>query len=130
MNAWQPLIRAAIPRAHPAQLGRLATECLHLELETYPTPGLVSPVDSGAHMDMNVALMRRSADALEPYFVELAAAGAAGAEMAELRCIGVAAEFAMLDATGGVNAHRGAIFGLGLLSAAAGAVAESSHHRR
>jgi len=118
VNAWQPLVRAPIPRAQPARLGRLATECLHLELETYPKPGLVSPVDSGAHKDMDVALMRRSADALEPYFIELAAAGA---EMAELRCVGVAAEFAMLNATGGINAHRGAIFGLGLLVAAAGA---------
>ena len=104
-----------------AKLGRLATECLHLELETYPKPGLVSPVDSGAHRDMDIALMRRSADALEPWFAELAVAGEAGADMARLRKIGIAAEVAMLNATGGVNAHRGAIFGLGLLVAAAGA---------
>jgi triphosphoribosyl-dephospho-CoA synthase len=105
----------------PAELGRLASACLHLELDTYPKPGLVSPVDNGSHRDMDIALMRASADALEPYFAELAAAGAVGAEMAELRRIGIAAEAAMLTATHGVNAHRGAIFGMGLLAAAAGA---------
>jgi len=107
------------PPMRPAELGRLARDCLHLELDTYPKPGLVSPVDSGSHRDMDIALMRASADALEPWFADLAAAGAAGAQMAELRAIGMAAEVAMLAATGGVNAHRGAIFGLGLLAAAA-----------
>lgn len=104
-----------------ADLGQLASACLHLELDTYPKPGLVSPVDSGSHRDMDIALMRASADALEPYFADLAVAGASGAEMAELRRIGMAAEQAMLAATGGINAHRGAIFGMGLLAAAAGA---------
>lgn len=66
-------------------------------------------------------MFMRSAQALQPYFRELAAAGGALADMSVLRRIGLRAEQAMLAVTGGVNTHRGAIFGLGLLCAAAGA---------
>jgi len=41
--------------------------------------------------------------------------------MGHLRAVGLQAEQAMLAATGGINTHRGAIFGMGLLCAAAGA---------
>jgi len=103
-----------------AQLGRLASLCLKLEVETHPKPGLVSYIDNGAHSDMDAELLCRSADTLTPFFRDLAVAGAEGARMSRLRAIGVAAERAMLAATAGVNTHRGAIFGLGLLCAAAG----------
>ncbi len=107
--------------ARIGDVGDLASECLVREVVTYPKPGLVSHVDAGAHRDMDCALLIRSARALAPYFRALAEAGAAGAAMKRLRAIGVAAEQAMLAATGNVNTHRGAIFGLGLLCAAAGA---------
>lgn len=103
-----------------AVIGRLASTCLKLEVMTYPKPGLVSHVDSGAHDDMDAALMHRSAASLTPYFIKLAHAGTNGERMPALRTIGLAAERAMMAATGGVNAHRGAIFGMGLLCAAAG----------
>ena len=47
-------------------LASLASESLKIEVATYPKPGLVSPVDTGAHDDMDAALMNRSADSLEP----------------------------------------------------------------
>ena len=99
-----------------------AVTALRLELETYPKPGLVSPVDSGSHADMDAATFRASAAALAPYLAALARAGAEDRPMPALRRIGLAAEAAMRAATGGVNTHRGAIFGLGLLAAAAGAL--------
>jgi len=102
------------------EVALLASSCLHLEIDTYPKPGLVSPVDTGSHRDMDAAMLHASADLLMPYFAELAAAGMQGVEMGRLRVIGLEAERAMLAATGGVNTYRGAIFGLGLLSAAAG----------
>ena len=101
----------------------MAARALLLELETWPKPGLVSHVDSGSHADMDAATFRASAAAIEPYLRALAEAGAEGCGMGRLRVIGREAEAAMLAATGGINTHRGAIFGLGLLSAAAGAKA-------
>ena len=99
----------------------LARAALIDELETWPKPGLVSPVDSGSHRDMDAAALVRSADALRPFFAELARAGERRAGLPELRRIGIAAERAMMAATDGVNAHRGAIFSLGLICAAEGA---------
>jgi triphosphoribosyl-dephospho-CoA synthase len=93
---------------------------LQREVDTHPKPGLVSHVDNGAHDDMDRTLLHRSAAVLEPYFADLAAAGAGAAAMDRLRAIGIVAERAMLAETGGVNTHRGAIFGMGLLCAAAG----------
>lgn len=107
-------------------IGSLARQALLAEIDVWPKPGLVSRVDSGSHSDMDATLLQQSVLALEPYFVQLAQAGARGADMLRLRQLGVAAETAMLTATGGVNTHRGAIFGLGLLCAAAGAAAASS----
>jgi triphosphoribosyl-dephospho-CoA synthase len=74
---------------------------------------------------MDVHLLHASARCLEPFFTQLAASGASGATLPELREIGIAAERAMLEVTGGVNTHRGAIFGLGLLTAAAGRMVQA-----
>lgn len=103
------------------RIARLAHEALLLEVTTFPKPGLVSHVDNGSHDDMTIDTFRASAAAIHPFMGRLAAAGSRAAPMNALRVIGIEAEAAMMDATGGVNTHRGAIFGLGLLCAAAGA---------
>lgn len=120
--AWAPVETgfAAASLASPDAIAELGATCLRLEVQTWPKPGLVSEVDTGSHDDMDAGTFARSAAAIRPYLAELASAGAARAEMAVLRRIGLRAEHAMLVATGGVNTHRGAIFGLGLLCAAAG----------
>jgi triphosphoribosyl-dephospho-CoA synthase len=102
-------------------LGGLAEASLRQECETWPKPGLVSHVDPGSHADMNAGLLIHSASVLRPCFAALAEAGERGAGMWRLRRLGIAAEARMMVATGGVNTHRGAIFALGLLCAAAGA---------
>ena len=102
------------------RVAAIAEHSLLLEVSTFPKPGLVSDIDNGSHPDMHAAMFRRSAAAIRPFFRELVVAGVCNAEMATLRRIGLRAERAMLVATRGVNTHRGAIFGVGLLCAAAG----------
>lgn len=103
----------------PRRIGRAAVRALHAELVLYPKPGLVSPLDRGSHEDMDAATFLRSLFALRGYFGDIAAAAADGVAFARLQHLGLRAEARMLRATGGVNTHRGAIFTLGLLAAAA-----------
>jgi triphosphoribosyl-dephospho-CoA synthase len=110
-----------MPRYVADHVADAAKAALLEELETWPKPGLVSHVDSGSHTDMDASTLRASATAITPFYYQLTVAGAAESGMNRLREIGLQAERAMLAATGGVNTHRGAIFGLGLLCAAAGA---------
>ncbi|MDB5365841.1 MAG: Triphosphoribosyl-dephospho-CoA synthase [Rhodospirillales bacterium] len=104
----------------PAEIERCALDALRGELACYPKPGLVSFVDRGSHADMDASVFLRSIDALTGYFAAIAAAGADGAPFAVLNQLGRDAERRMLEATGGINTHRGAIFALGLLAAAGG----------
>ncbi len=107
-----------------SRLADRAVRALLDEADLSPKPGLVDRRGSGAHLDLDLDLMHRSAQALRPWFGRMAAAAFdAGAPTLLLRRtlgrLGRDAEAAMLDATGGVNTHRGAIWALGLLVAAA-----------
>ncbi|NIJ77144.1 triphosphoribosyl-dephospho-CoA synthase [Xanthomonas campestris] len=104
------------------RLGRLAVAALHTELCCAPKPGLVTPFDSGSHADMDASTFLRSLFALRGYFVAIAQAGIDNAPFEQLRQLGIAAEAAMLRATGGINTHRGAIFSMGVLTAQAARV--------
>ncbi len=122
-GAERPSLRRAQMASDVSAIGAVAADCLVKELETWPKPGLVSHVDNGSHDDMDAGTFRRSAAAIRPYLQQLADAGALGCGMGRLRIIGLEAERAMFNATSGINTHRGAIFGLGLLCAAVGAKA-------
>lgn len=104
-----------LDRGAAAQLAAMARRALLGEVYATPKPGLVDRNNTGAHRDMDVPLFERSAASLEPYFAAAARLGLADAGMPALRAAGIAAEQAMLSATGGVNTHRGAIYSMGLL---------------
>ncbi|MBB5061795.1 triphosphoribosyl-dephospho-CoA synthase [Granulicella mallensis] len=101
------------------QLAELAQQALVAEAELTPKPGLVDRRGSGAHSDLSLDIMRRSAGAIAPYFAAMAAASCTApmdrSLRAEVAAIGREAEAAMLRKTGGSNAHKGAIWVLGLL---------------
>lgn len=110
----------ALDNSCPTMIGLSALQALYHELVTYPKPGLVSPVDNGSHPDMDASLFFRSLFSLRRYFCDIARAGQHNASFDMLRRLGIAAEKRMMKATRGINTHRGAIFNLGLLAAAAG----------
>ena len=112
--------RSEIALRYGSYIGRKAVAALHAELVLYPKPGLVSPLDSGAHRDMDAATFMRSLFTLRHYFQAIAEAGARDEPFIALQRLGIAAEARMLAATNGINTHRGAIFCIGLLAAAAG----------
>lgn len=125
INYPAPRVRWSLstPRQDVAtQIARLAIGSLHTELMLHPKPGLVTPFCNGSHSDMHAGTFMHSLFTLRHYFKKISRAGIEGADFSELRRLGIAAERTMLRATAGVNTHRGAIFGLGLLSAAIGAV--------
>ena len=118
MNTIRQLVP---PTTLPYIIAHLATQALQAELDTTPKPGLVDKDNNGAHRDMDHALMQLSINTLHPYFVRLAFLGFADTLPSHtvIRDAGIEAEKAMLEATNGVNTHKGALFSMGLAVVAA-----------
>ena len=116
--------------ARCVSLGWLAARALREEATLTPKPGLVDARGGGAHDDMNVALLIASANTLAIPIAECADAAASlplGRELrAVIGAIGRAGEMRMLQTTGGVNTHRGALWQLGLLAAGLAATENAS----
>lgn len=129
------ILRAAIRRARREQIARLACQALLAEANTTPKPGLVDRENNGSHRDMDIFTFAASSAALWPYFARCAAIGLDTAKQPpletfeKLRIQGRIAEGEMLAATGGVNTHKGAIFSVGLVCAAAGRLEPSLWRR-
>lgn len=118
MNTIRQLVP---PTTLPYIIAHLATQALQAELDTTPKPGLVDKDNNGAHRDMDYAMMQLSINTLHPYFVRLALLGFADTlpSHTSIRDAGIEAEKAMLEATNGVNTHKGALFSMGLAVVAA-----------
>jgi triphosphoribosyl-dephospho-CoA synthase len=121
-GALRPAVRTALAPLSDRLAARVV-DALIDEAELSPKPGLVDRRGAGAHEDLTLALMRRSARTLEPTFQAMALEAQyreAGIGLREaLGAIGRDGEAAMMHATHGVNTHRGAIWALGLLVASA-----------
>lgn len=118
-------------KCYALSVSMAAHKALIYEVLTAPKPGLVDRFSNGAHRDMDVFSFVDSAEELLPYLYFCAKNGVELRERPEqllalLRPAGLEAEKAMLEATRGVNTHKGAIFSMGLFCAAAGACGEKA----
>ena len=109
-------------------IARTACKALLYEVNTAPKPGLVDRENNGSHKDMDTFSFIDSACSLYPYFERCTCQGAMQEDLAfsfdNLRYLGKEAENRMLEATGGINTHKGAIFSMGIFCAAAGKKAQ------
>ena len=89
------------------------------ELILDPKFGLVTPLTSGSHKDMNYELMLKAKTTILPFFIEMFFTTCEHENVndlvEELKIIGISAETAMFSATEGINAYKGLIFNLGLV---------------
>lgn len=79
-------------------IGECAYNALIEEVNTTPKPGLVDLYSNGAHTDMDAGTFRRSAEALRPFFVQMAREGLSFDGSAEelfmgLRSVGMDADY-------------------------------------
>lgn len=103
------------------RLVQLAQQSLLYEMMAWPKPGLVDPVEHGAHPDMDAFTFVNSSLSLHRYLKQATGLGLQVSQadyplmFAELREFGKVAEQEMFTATKGVNTHKGAVFSLGIL---------------
>lgn len=125
-GATQVILEDYFGKKDQQALGALAAKALLYEVCTTPKPGLVDRKNNGSHRDMDVFTFLDSTAALLPYFEEAVRLGMETRDLPpqetfrRLRQAGAAGERAMFRATRGVNTHKGAVFTLGTVCAAAG----------
>ncbi|WP_307408138.1 triphosphoribosyl-dephospho-CoA synthase CitG [Neobacillus ginsengisoli] len=106
-------------------ISQKALQALLYEVSASPKPGLVDRFNQGAHADMDFFTFMSSSAALSNYFDHCVTEGVnySGQNPEELfqalRGLGIDAEKAMFKATDGVNTHKGLVFSLGIICAAA-----------
>lgn len=110
-----------------SMISRMAYASMMNEVATTPKPGLVDLSNNGAHKDMTPETFEASAQAIKQFFSDCYAfakntcGNTDGAVILErVRGLGLEAEKKMLEATGGVNTHKGLIFSLGIICIAIG----------
>jgi len=117
-------VTALIEDRLPEIVEKVIRESIQAELDLHPKFGLVTPFSTGSHPDMDYTLMKRASETIIPFLEKMFFAGWGQTDLEvllpKIRAKGIAAEQAMLESTGGINAYRGLIFSLGLMLASCG----------
>ncbi|WP_096199597.1 triphosphoribosyl-dephospho-CoA synthase [Bacillus sp. FJAT-45350] len=105
-----------------SDIAEIAVNSLIEEVELTPKPGLVDQANTGAHNDLTIQLMRKSAESLRDTFEEIAYTSIDQKPSQYIRetiaNIGRRGEKKMFHETNGINTHKGAIWSIGLLVSA------------
>ena len=106
------------------EVSQMALKAMISEVSTFPSFGLVSPISSGAHKDMDYYTFLNSAVAITPFLKKMFEVGYSY-YLPEyifdvIRDIGKECEKKMFEATNNINTHKGMIFLMGISMAAIG----------
>lgn len=110
------------------EIAELTIKSMNYELSATPKPGLVDRRNSGAHKDMDFFSFMSSSAVLFNTFYTCALMGMEFKShdyyelLKRLRPVGIRGEKKMYKATNGINTHKGLIFSLGIIAAAAGSL--------
>lgn len=106
------------------EVSQLSLKAMISEVSTFPSFGLVSPVSSGSHEDMDYYTFLHSAMAITPFLKEMFKVGysyySPECIFDAIRDIGKECEEKMFEATNNINTHKGMIFLMGISMAAIG----------
>ncbi|WP_249323852.1 triphosphoribosyl-dephospho-CoA synthase CitG [Wansuia hejianensis] len=117
-------------------ISNMAIKSILYEVASSPKPGLVDRHNPGAHKDMDFFTFLSSGSVLGPYFYNCTNIGInfKGQDytklLIDIRPIGIKAEEDMFRATGGINTHKGMIFSLGIIAAAAGSLFKENNKKK
>ena len=106
------------------EVSQMALKAMISEVSTFPSFGLVSPISSGAHKDMDYYTFLNSAVAITPFLKKMFEVGYSYYSpeyiFDVIRDIGKECEKKMFEATNNINTHKGMIFLMGISMAAIG----------
>lgn len=106
------------------EVSQMALKAMISEVSTFPSFGLVSPISSGAHKDMDYYTFLNSAVAITPFLKKMFEVGYSYYSpeyiFDAIRDIGKECEDKMFEATNNINTHKGMIFLMGISMAAIG----------
>lgn len=106
------------------EVSQMALKAMISEVSTFPSFGLVSPISSGAHKDMDYYTFLNSAVAITPFLKKMFEVGYSYYSpeyiFDAIRYIGKECEEKMFEATNNINTHKGMIFLMGISMAAIG----------